>query len=540
MQVSEFDYVVIGAGAAGCVVTSRLSEDPSVSVCLLEAGGPDSSAFIHAPLGFAATAPLGIHNWNYNTVPQAGLNGRCGYAPRGKVMGGSSSVNAMAYTRGNRLDYDRWAALGNPGWSYDEVLPLFKRSENSECFGANDYHGSGGPLNVAYLRQPSPLNNAFLEACAEQGVPRIEDYNGASQFGCSPSQVTQKNGERCSAAKAYITPHVARPNLSVITQAHTQRIVLQDKRAVGAEFIKAGQTQQVRARREVILSGGAYGSPQLLMLSGIGPAAHLQHHGIHVVHDLPGVGQNLHDHITAVLIYRTQRKDATFGLSLSGLTAITKGIFEWRSKRTGVLTSNVDEAQAFLFADPAEPSPDIQLALCTGIVDDHTRKNHLGHGYTLHVTLLRPRSRGSVTLQSANANDAPLIDPQFLSDRRDVASLLAGTRIGFDIMQSAALTPYRGEMLYPLERSDPVQIEQFLRDHADTEYHPCGTCRMGPADDSMAVVDSALRVCGIENLRVVDASIMPQLVSGNTNAPTIMIAEKAADMIRSGIRLDGV
>lgn len=536
MQVQEFDYVVIGGGAGGCVVASRLSEDPGVSVCLLEAGGPDSSAFIQAPLGFAATAALGIHNWNFNTVPQPGLNGRRGFQPRGKVMGGSSSVNAMVYTRGNRLDYENWVAQGNPSWSYEEVLPLFKRSENSECFGANDYHGVGGPLNVSYLRSPSAINQAFLQACTEQGLPQTDDYNGASQLGCAPAQVTQKNGERCSAAKAYITPHLARPNLTVITQAHTQRIVLEGKRAVGAEFLKDGQTRQVKARREVILSGGAYGSPQLLMLSGIGPAAHLQQLGISVVQDLPGVGQNLHDHVTAVLIYRTQRKESTFGFSWSGLVKIVRSIFEWREKRSGIITSNVAESQGFLFADKTEPSPDIQLALCTGIVDDHTRKNHLGHGYTLHVTLMRPKSRGSVTLQSANAKDAPLIDPQFLSDPRDLATLVKGTQIGYDIMQSAAFAPYRGAMLYPLERNNPAQIEQFLRDHADTEYHPCSTCKMGPASDAMAVVDASLRVYGIEKLRVVDASIMPQLVSGNTNAPTIMIAEKAADMIKAEAR----
>ncbi|MFZ4479976.1 MAG: GMC family oxidoreductase [Rhodoferax sp.] len=532
MQAQEFDYVVIGGGAGGCVVASRLSEDPAISVCLLEAGGPDKSAFIHAPLGFAATAALGIHNWNYNTVPQPGLNGRCGFQPRGKVMGGSSSINAMVYTRGNRLDYDNWAAQGNPGWSYEDILPLFKRAENNECFGTNQYHGTGGPLNVSYLRSPSPINQAFLQACSEQGLPQTEDYNGASQFGCGPAQVTQKNGERWSAAKGYITPHLARPNLTVITQAHTQRIVLEGKRAVGAEFLQEGQARQVRARREVILSGGAFGSPQLLMLSGIGPAAHLRQHGIAVAHDLPGVGQNLHDHVTTVLIYRTQRKEATFGISWSGLVQIVRSIFEWRKQRKGIITSNVAESQAFLFADKAEKSPDIQLALCTGIVDDHTRKNHLGHGYTLHVTLMRPKSRGNVTLQSAKAGDAPLIDPQFLSDPRDMAILVKGTQIGFDIMQSAAFTPYRGQMLYPLERDNTVQIEQFLRDHADTEYHPCSTCKMGPSDDPMAVVDARLRVYGIQSLRVVDASIMPQLVSGNTNAPTIMIAEKAADMIR--------
>jgi len=533
MQTQEFDYVVIGGGAGGCVVASRLSEDPKVSVCLLEAGGPDRSAFIQAPIGFAAIAALGIHNWNFNTVPQQGLNGRRGFQPRGKVMGGSSSVNAMVYTRGNRLDYEQWAELGNPDWSYQDVLPLFKRSENSECFGADEYHGTGGPLNVTYLRSPSPINPAFLAACAEQGLPQGRDYNGASQFGCFPAQVTQKNGERCSAAKAYITPHLSRPNLTVITQAHTQRIVLEGRRALGAEFLKDGQTQQARARREVILSGGAYGSPQLLMLSGIGPAEHLKQHGIALVHDLPGVGQNLQDHITAVLIYRTQRKESTFGISWSGLVHIVRSIFEWRKQRKGIITSNVVESQGFMFADKSERSPDIQLALATGIVDDHTRKNHLGHGYTLHITLMRPKSRGSVTLQSASAKDAPLIDPQFLSDPRDMASLIKGTQLGYDIMQSAALAPYRGDMIYPLERDNPIQIEQFLRDHADTEYHPCSTCKMGPASDPMAVVDSSLRVYGIQGLRVVDASVMPQLVSGNTNAPTIMIAEKAADMIKA-------
>jgi choline dehydrogenase len=540
MQTQEFDYVVVGGGAGGCVVASRLSEDPNVSVCLLEAGGPDKSAFIQAPLGFAATAPLGIYSWGYNTVPQPGLNGRCGFQPRGKVLGGSSSVNAMVYTRGNRLDYDHWAELGNSGWSYKDVLPLFKRSENNECFGADEYRGTGGPLNVSYLRSPSPINKAFLEACAEQDLPQTKDYNGASQFGCSPAQVTQKNGERCSAAKAYITPHLARPNLTVITQAHTQRILLEGKSAVGAEFLKDGQKQQVKARREVILSGGAYGSPQLLMLSGIGPAAHLQQHGIKLVHELPGVGQNLHDHVTAVLIYRTQRKESTFGISWSGMVKIVRSIFEWRNERKGIITSNVAESQGFIFADKTEKAPDIQLALCTGIVDDHTRKNHMGHGYTLHVTLMRPKSRGSVTLQSANASDAPLIDPQFLSDPRDMEILVKGTQIGYDIMQGNAFSPYRGDMLYPLERNNTVQIEQFLRDHADTEYHPCSTCKMGPASDPMAVVDATLKVYGIDKLRVVDASIMPQLVTGNTNAPTIMIAEKAADMIKADAASKGV
>ncbi|MEO7108647.1 MAG: GMC family oxidoreductase N-terminal domain-containing protein [Rhodoferax sp.] len=533
MSVQEFDYVVVGGGSAGCVVASRLSEDPKVSVCLLEAGPTDNSVLIHCPLGIALMAQIGKANWSYETTPQPGLNGRKGYQPRGKVMGGSSSINAMVYTRGNRNDYDGWAAQNNPGWSYADVLPLFKRAENNECFGATDIRGTGGPLNVAYLRSPSPVNGAFIQACNEKGIPTNPDYNGIQQYGVSKGQVTQINGERCSAAKAYITPHLKRPNLNVITDAHASRVLLEGKRAVGVQYLQGGSTLEVRARREVILCGGSFGSPQLLMLSGIGPAAHLKQHGIAVQHELPGVGQNLQDHITTCLIYRTPRSDASFGLSLSGGWALLKAVFEWRKKRTGILTSSVSETQGFISTEGNTAHPDIQLAMCVGIIDDHTRKQHLGHGYTLHVTLMRPKSRGSVTLASANPTDAPRIDPAFLQDPDDLARLIKGTQLGYDIMEAPALNGYRGKMLYPIERNNPAQIEQFLRNNSDTEYHPVGTCKMGPAADPMAVVDAELRVHGLQSLRVVDASIMPNLTTGNTNAPTIMIGEKAADLIKA-------
>lgn len=532
----EFDYIVIGAGSAGSVVASRLSEDPAVTVCLLEAGGPDSSVLTRAPLGFVAEAQLKKNSVHYTTVPQPGLNGRQGFQPRGQVLGGSSAINAMIYCRGHRSDYDRWAAEGNPGWDYASVLPYFKRAEDSECFGATDYHGQGGPLGVAYLRSPFPTSQAFLRACAAQGLAQTPDYNGAQQEGCWPAQVTQRGGERCSAARAYLTPHLGRSNLTVLTHAQCLRLQWQGRRAEGVHIVRGGQQSLVRARREIVLSGGAYGSPQLLMCSGVGPADQLQAQGIAVVQALPGVGQNLQDHITASLNWKGLRSDAGFGVCPSGAMALLRGMREWQAQRTGCITSNVAEAGAFFRTEAGLHASDIELEFVAAIVEDHSRKLHWGHGFGLHVTLTRPQSRGEVRLASSDARQSLLIDPRYFSHPDDMPRLVKGVQKSLAIMNDAALAPWRGKMLSPISADDPAGIERELRRSADTEYHPVGTCRMGPADNPAAVVGPDLRVHGCTGLRVADASVMPNITTGNTNAPSIMIGEKCADLLRAAAR----
>ena len=532
----DYDYIIAGGGSAGCVLAARLSEDPDTTVCLIEAGGGGRDIFIRAPAMVAAMVSglPPINNWALHTVPQPGLNGRRGFQPRGKTLGGSSAINAMLYVRGHQRDYDEWADLGCDGWDWDSVLPWFKHAERN-MHGGDDLHGDSGPLQVGDQSKPRGICQAFIDAAAAQQIPTNPDFNGPKQEGAGLYQVTQffdgpQRGERCSAAAAYLLPNLKRPNLTVLTRARAQLISFDGTRATGLVVRHRRRQLHLKAKREVILSGGTFGSPHLLKLSGIGPVDELRAHGITPVQDLPGVGENLQDHLDYILSDTTKRDDVV-ALHPKGLIQLGRAAVRWRKSGKGHFASPYAEAGAFIRSHPALDRPDLQIHFVAGIVDRHMRKLHFRYGYSAHICVLRPHSRGRITLASSNPQHAPLIDPQFLSDTRDLDTLHSGAKRLGQIMADPAFAPWRDRRLYPHDGSDAA-IEADIRARADTIYHPVGTCKMGT--DDMAVVDPQARVHGVSGLRVIDASIIPRLIGGNTNAPTLMMAEKLAHTIRQG------
>ena len=527
-MTDAFDFIVVGAGSGGCAVAGRLSEDSRLSVALLDAGGANDGWRVTTP--FALALKNKRANWAFETVPQPGLNGRIGYQPRGKGLGGSSAINAMVYIRGHRWDYDHWASLGNTGWSFADVLPYFKRAENNADFDG-DYHGKQGPLHVNRLRTENPIRGIFLQAAQEAQFRTRDDFNAEDHEGLGSYQVTQKNGERWSAARAYVQPHLkSRANLRVETQMHVTRILFEGKRAVGVEYLRGKEVKQLRARREVILAAGAFQSPQLLMLSGIGDRQALAEHGIGTVHHLPGVGLNLQDHPDFVFGYASDYPHFVHG-SPRRLPWLIRAIRQYRRERRGPITTNFAECGGFLKTRPDLDVPDIQLHFVVAILDDHGRKRHKEAGFSCHVCLLRPKSRGRVTLASADPTRAPLIDPNFFGEDADLEAMVAGFKTTRRLMETPALRALQKKDMFTADVKTDDDIRAILRARVDTVYHPVGTCKMGT--DAMAVVDPSLKVHGADGLRVVDASIMPTLIGGNTNAPTIMIGEKAADMIRA-------
>lgn len=519
-----YDYIVVGAGSGGCVLAARLSEDPNLSVCLIEDGGPDTSALINVPAGAAALVPTKICNYAYETVPQPGLLGRRGYQPRGRALGGSSAINAMCYIRGQAEDFDHWAAQGATGWDWASVLPDFKISEHNER-GADDWHGVGGPLNVADQRATSPVTRRFVQACIDQGLYDNRDFNGARQDGAGLYQVTQKNGRRHSVSKAYLQPAMSRPNLTIVTRTRAHRLITQGARATGVEVSDNRRRQRViHAAEGVICAGGAFGTPQLLMLSGIGRADDLKALDITPRLNLSGMGQNLHDHPDYTLLYASKNADL-YGLDLPGAWHHLSSIPRYRATGQGPLATNYAEGGAFS-STTGEARPDVQLHFVPAMVEDHARKLSMGRGYTAHVCVLRPTSRGSFKLASADPRAAPLIDPNFLATDYDIQTLLAGFRQMREIMEGPAMKDLRGVERHTKGLSSDTDLIHALRARTDTVYHPVGTCRMGLDED--AVCDPDLRLKGMDNVWIADASVMPSVVSGNTNAPTVMIGERAA------------
>lgn len=533
-----YDYIIVGAGSAGCALAGRLADARVGSIALLEAGGHDQKRVISIPIGFAATVPkAGPFNYGFNSVPQPGLNGRQNYQPRGRGLGGTSSINGMIYIRGVPSDYDQWAEQGCDGWSWREVLPYFKRSEaNARLAGHadNDLHGGRGPLKVADTRSTNPFDRRFIEAALAAGHPYNHDFNGSTQEGVGFYQRTQCDGERWNAARAYLhggsgALNGGRENLEVLTETQVLRIVFEDKRAVAVEVIRNGQREVLRARREIILSAGSFASPQLLMVSGVGPADQLAEHGIEMVREAPSVGQNLQEHVDLKLHHRLFSTDL-YAASLPGGLRLLREWRRYQRERYGMFASIIVETGAFLKSRADLVDPDLQLHFGTALGDPQKLTRH---GYNCHVCVLRPHSRGQVRLASADARVAPQIDPNLLGDPRDLETLLAGARIVKRILDQKPLAALGGHAYFhahlKLDGSDDEAVKQMIREHAETAFHPVGTCRMG--SDEASVVDPQLRVRGVQGLRVVDVSIMPTLIGGNTNAPAMMIGEKAADLL---------
>lgn len=529
----EFDYVVVGAGSAGCVLANRLSSDGRHTVLLLEAGPKDTNIWIHVPLGYGKLFKEKAVNWMYQTEPEPGLDGRSVFQPRGKVLGGSSSINGLLYVRGQHEDYDRWRQRGNVGWGYQDVLPYFKRAENQQR-GADDYHGVGGPLSVSDWRHDDPLSEAFVKAAVEAGVPFNADFNGVTQEGAGFFQTTTRRGRRASSAFSYLRPARGRGNLHIETNALARRIMFEGRRARAVEFGQPGRIRVARARREILVSSGAYNSPQLLQLSGVGPSDLLRSHGIEVVHDAPGVGSDLQDHLQVRLVMRCSQRITLNDVVNHPVRRVLAGL-RYAAVRKGPLTIAAGTSGAFFKTDPRLATPDIQIHFIPFSTDKMGEQLHPFSGFTASVCQLRPESRGSLRIRSADPAMPPEIRINYLATETDRSANIEGIRTLRKIIAAPALRPYVTDEVYPGAKVvGDEDILAYCRQTGSTVYHPTSTCRMG--SDTLAVVDERLRVRGLEGLRVVDASIMPDLVSGNTNAPVIMIAEKASDMILEDAR----